>query len=208
MSAFTHFPTASITKVLLSTAGALVVTFAAFVFMDKLISQEQIRVSTTPEVIDLSFFVNKQDSAPQPMQKLPPPPTLKPQPPKAIERTSVAAIDIGLIFTPTLSLGPINHAPPILSQQDTGATAIVRSEPKYPIAAARDGIEGWVQLNFTISSHGQVINATVVNAEPKRIFNKEALRAITRWKYRPKIVNGQAIAQPNQNVVLEFKLNQ
>jgi protein TonB len=208
MSAIVYKPTPSIAKAIFCTAGAFIITFAAFVFMDQLIRQEQIKISTAPEVIDLSLFVNKEDSEIKVKKVLPPPPTPKAQPPRAIENSSTTPVDTAFTFSPTLNVGEIGHAPPILSPQDTEATAIIRSEPKYPIFAAREGIEGWVQLLFTITPDGQVTNASVVNAQPKRIFNKEALRAIKRWKYRPKIVNGQAVTQPNQNVVLEFKLSQ
>lgn len=208
MSAIVYSPPPPIAKVVVSAAGALLVTFAAFVFMDQLISQDQVKAPIVPKVIDLALFVNKEDSEVKIKNILPPPPAPKVQPPRPIEGTSTAPVDTAFTFTSPLNIGEIKHAPPILSPQDTEATAIVRSEPKYPITAARQGIEGWVQLHFTIAPNGQVTHATVVNAQPKRIFNKQALRAIKRWKYRPKIVDGQAIAQPNQNVVLEFKLSQ
>jgi protein TonB len=83
----------------------------------------------------------------------------------------------------------------------------VRINPKYPTTAARDGIEGWVQLSFNISPTGEVIDAVVLNAEPKRIFNREALRAIKRWKYRPKVIEGVAQLQTDQTVQLDFKLD-
>jgi len=52
-----------------------------------------------------------------------------------------------------------------------------------------------------------VIDATVVNAEPKRIFDREALRAIKRWKYRPKVIEGVAQLQTGQTVQLDLKLD-
>ena len=88
------------------------------------------------------------------------------------------------------------------------ATPLVRITPKYPIAAARDGKEGWVQIGFTISEIGTVISPYIINSEPKRIFDKEALRALRKWKYKPKMVEGKAIAQTGQSIQLDFKMAQ
>jgi protein TonB len=92
--------------------------------------------------------------------------------------------------------------------RDGDATPIVRIEPKYPIEAARDGKEGWVQLRFTINELGGVDDVEVIDAEPKRIFDREAIRALRKWKYRPKVEDGKPVRQPGIQVQLDFKLNQ
>jgi len=47
----------------------------------------------------------------------------------------------------------------------------------------------------------------VVDAEPKRVFDREAIRALKRWKYSPKIENGQALKQTGIMVQLDFNLD-
>ena len=91
--------------------------------------------------------------------------------------------------------------------RDGDATPIVRIEPKYPIQAARDGKEGYVILSFTINKIGGVEDVTVLEAQPKRVFNKEAKRALRKWKYKPKVVDGKAMKQPGLTVQLDFKMN-
>ena len=61
-------------------------------------------------------------------------------------------------------------------------------------------------MKFTVTENGSVSDATVVDAAPKRIFNRAALRAIKKWKYKPKIVNGKPVRQPNQKTKLDFTL--
>jgi protein TonB len=94
-----------------------------------------------------------------------------------------------------------------LMVRDGEATPIVRINPRYPPAAARDGIQGWVQLRFTIDETGGVTDVEVIDSEPRRVFDQEARRALLRWKYKPKVVDGKAVRQPGQTVQLDFTLD-
>ena len=59
----------------------------------------------------------------------------------------------------------------------------VRIEPKYPIQAARDRVEGSVVLKFNITPSGSVSNISVVKAIPENVFNKVATTALAQWQY-------------------------
>jgi protein TonB len=61
-------------------------------------------------------------------------------------------------------------------------------------------------MSFTIDETGQPTDIEVLEAEPKRVFEREAIRALRNWKYQPKLVDGKAVTQPGQSVKLEFKL--
>jgi protein TonB len=89
---------------------------------------------------------------------------------------------------------------------NTSAVPLIRIEPQYPVKAARAGTEGWVQMKFDITPQGTVENVEVVKSQPRRIFNQAAKRALLKWKYRPKIIEGKPVAQPQQYVQLDFKL--
>ncbi len=83
---------------------------------------------------------------------------------------------------------------------------IVRIEPQYPREALLKGIEGWVRLRFIIREDGTVDKPQVVDANPKRLFNRAAMRAILRWKFKPRIVDGQAVSREAEQVI-DFKLD-
>ena len=66
-------------------------------------------------------------------------------------------------------------------------------------------IEGWVKVEFTIQTDGSVDNAVVVSSEPENIFDDAALTAISKWKFKEKMVNGVAVPQRAVQR-LQFKL--
>jgi periplasmic protein TonB len=87
----------------------------------------------------------------------------------------------------------------------SGVVPLVRVPPKYPARAADRHIEGWVKVEFTIQTDGSVENAVVVSSEPENIFDDAALTAISKWKFKEKIVNSVAVTQRAVQR-LQFKL--
>jgi protein TonB len=57
--------------------------------------------------------------------------------------------------------------------------------PQYPRQAARLRRAGSVEVEFTVGTDGTVTSSRVVNASPPRIFDREALQAIDRWRFQP-----------------------
>src|SRR5262249_35021209 len=57
--------------------------------------------------------------------------------------------------------------------------------PRYPQDAATKGIEGWVDVSFGVSGSGDVVDARVDDAQPRRQFDRAALTAVRQWKYQP-----------------------
>jgi protein TonB len=89
---------------------------------------------------------------------------------------------------------------------DTAAVPLVRIEPRYPRRAQARGIEGWVRVMFTISPTGTVDDARIIAAEPERVFDAAALRAVAKWKYKPRIVEGRPVAREDVEVTLRFEI--
>ena len=84
---------------------------------------------------------------------------------------------------------------------------IKRIPPRYPLAMARAGGEGWVQVSFVIGKDGSVIDPIVEDSSGTRGFETAALRAIKKWQYSPAMVAGEAIEQCQNKVQLDFKLD-
>jgi protein TonB len=91
---------------------------------------------------------------------------------------------------------------------DRDVIPLVRINPDYPPRALSRGLEGWVQVRFTITATGTVKDAVVVNAEPRNIFDDAALKAIARWRYNPKVESGVAVERVGVQTIIRFQLEQ
>lgn len=189
------------------------VTFGLFAFMSFLVnlggerhvkSEPSGPILINPDREDTKTADNKTT------KPKPPPPPNAPPPPSPVE-PDVNDADTGMAFEiDSVDVSSVNSGMEGPGQgliQDGDATPVVRIEPRYPIKAARDGKEGYVVLSFTINEIGGVENVKVIEAKPKRLFDKEARRALKRWKYKPKMVDGKGQKVPNQSVRLDFTLD-
>lgn len=189
------------------------VTFALFVFMAFLVSGGAKRADTKTESPVIEISMDKQDTKAQEKPRVKPkPPTPPEQPPlpdtpppdSSSDIDTNMAFNMGGVASSGVSTGfKLGN----MMTRDGDATPIVRIEPQWPIKALRDGKEGWVQLSFTINELGGTENIKVIKAEPKRLFNKAAKRALKKWKYKPKIVDGKALKQPGMKVQIDFNLD-
>ncbi len=91
---------------------------------------------------------------------------------------------------------------------DTDVIPLVRIAPEYPPRALSRGLEGWVQVQFTITATGAVKDAVVVASDPPRIFDEAALRSIARWRYNPKVEGGVAVERIGVQTVIRFLLEE
>jgi TonB family protein len=67
--------------------------------------------------------------------------------------------------------------------------------PQYPESARKRGIEGWVELAFTVMPNGTVDDVEVRNASPADVFDESAIRAVRQWRFEPVVRNGEKVQQ-------------
>ena len=124
------------------------------------------------------------------------------------------ALSAGGIDNNVASLSPIVDARGAMSRMtmtagsDRDVIPLVRINPDYPQRALQRGLEGWVQVQFTITPTGTVKDPIVVDAMPKSVFDDAALKAIARWRYNPKVENGVAVERVGVQTRIVFQLEQ
>lgn len=78
----------------------------------------------------------------------------------------------------------------------TAVSALKRSKyvaPKYPRAAQRRNLSGWVDIVFTVDRGGLVKDVEIRNSEPGETFVASAKKAVEKWEFEPVIENGEVI---------------
>lgn len=207
------------TRYLPAFGTAILVTISLFYLMQYLISGKHSLLATSQggNTFDI-IRLNRAEDIVTKQRQLPEPPKEPVAPAKPL-KLAKAASDTQIV-TPSLNL-PLPDLPSLQLQRDvlTGVTAeiatpqenseviaLLKVEPDYPRKAAIEGIEGWVKLRFTVLEDGSVANIVVIDSKPRRMFEKSAIRAIKRWKFKPRMVNGKAVQQTAIQII-SFELN-
>jgi protein TonB len=83
---------------------------------------------------------------------------------------------------------------------------IVKVNPQYPRRAQTRGIEGYVLLEYIVTKTGAVRDPVVIEAKPPGIFNRAAINAALKYKYKPKVVNGEPIDVAGVKTRITFEM--
>ena len=75
---------------------------------------------------------------------------------------------------------------------------LVKVAPRCPPEAALAGTNGEVLLNLLVNASGRVEKIRLLRANPPRVFNREATKAVRRWQFKPKTIDGIAVEQQGE----------
>jgi len=191
---------------------AVVMTFLLLWGMQALIVGGNKAMTEAPRGNVLDFIrlkkdeqVLKKERKPQKPDKPkePPPPMVAPQmqqnnPNSEALISSFAAdiqIDAGLSGGLSLDSGDGDYLP------------IVKVAPIYPRRAQARGIAGYVIVEFTVTKNGSVKDPVVVEANPESLFDRAAMDAVLKFKYKPRVVDGEAMAVAGVQNKITFQID-
>lgn len=203
-------------RLIVSIVPAGLVTLGLFVAMITFISTANNELEDDSERYMLDFVRLEQDETvqtrerkpekpPQPEQRPPDPATPRLENPQMND----APADLS---SPPLALDPaLNSGLDIstgfgLSASDGDYLPIVKVQPIYPRRALSRGIEGYVILEFTVTRTGAVKDPVIVESVPPNVFDDAAIRAALKFKYKPKVVNGESVDVAGVQNRITFRL--
>ncbi|MDX1751156.1 MAG: TonB family protein [Methylophaga sp.] len=208
---------------------AILVNYGLFTLMKEMTTSDSSLYRDDNEMLVLDFVRLKQEETqpetikreipkkpPPPEEPPPPTPTTAPkmtQPDVQQPQMDMPKIDIPLNIAGQPYLGDFSAEPapapsptPVQGpQMDDEVVPLVRIPPNYPRVAQRRGIEGVVTVVFTITRDGRVKDPEVVSASPENVFDNAAKTAILKWKFKPKVVDGEPVER-RATQEIEFKL--
>jgi protein TonB len=198
-----------LSRLTLTLVFGLAFSGAMFWLLWTLISQP-INVEEMLEATRIEFSRMRRDTEAQTkrderVEREPPPPA--PEMPRMQFTTGAVGNNIARL-NPNIDTAGALSKMNLQAGSDTDVIPLVRIAPEYPPRALRRGVEGWVQVQFTITATGAVKDAVVVAADPPGLFDEAALRSIARWRYNPKVEGGVAVERVGVQTVIRFVLEQ
>ncbi|MFT6776563.1 MAG: protein TonB [Paraglaciecola sp.] len=203
--------TQTLSRLVIAILLAAFVTLGLFFLMQSLIQSGGSALTDAPKGSVLDFVrvkkeeaVQKKDRKPKkpPKPKEPPPDMAPPQMDAPSPQSATSGMNFGADVAADISLdGGL-----ALASGDGEFLPIVRVAAVYPRRALQRGIEGYVDVEFTVSKLGSVTNPVVTQASPAGIFDQAALDATLKYKYKPRVVNGQPMEVSGVEVRVKFEL--
>jgi protein TonB len=202
----------TVSRYIVGMALAIITTIGLLWGMQALIAGGSEVMSEPPRGNVLDFIrlkkeqqVVKKERKPQKPAKPKIPPPAMAQPKMAQANPNAQAINSS--FSADIALDSGLSGGLSLDSGDGDYLPIVKVAPIYPRRAQARGIEGFVIVEFTVTKTGSVRDAFVVSAEPENIFNRAALDAALKFKYKPRVVDGVAMAVAGVQNKISFAID-
>ena len=184
----------NLAKLPLVILAALIVNVLLFTAIEFMVGKNQIRLSDVTD-FDISNFIRVAEQPREVSSRRDPKAPQKPQQElqQDITRLSASASTVGDIsFAVEMPEIEIDMGGSIQIAREL--TPLVRIPADYPIAALSRGIEGFVEMRFTVTETGAVADPEILRSQPPGVFDRSARRAVLKWKYQPQMVDGQPTA--------------
>ena len=148
--------------------------------------------------------LNTEDFQPE---KPPPPPEVPPEtPPQEMDSVDPNAPTIN-VAPPSVSAETNIGGPGGMNIAEGDYLPIVRVAPVYPARALSRGLEGYVDLEFTVTTAGTVRDPVVIFSTSS-LFERAATRAVLKFKYKPRVVDGVPVDVPGVKTRITFKIEE
>lgn len=202
-------------KLILAFLCSIIVTGSLFAVMSGMVSSDGAQNNNQGEQTVIDFIRLKQDSdsrVKKREKKEPPKPKKPPMPPEQTAQQNTPMKQIAMRMpniTPDLSLANkslLGDAQIGMGFGDGDVIPLVRMPAQYPSKAKRRNIEGFVKARLEVNVSGTVDSVEIIDAKPRGVFERSAIRALYKYKFKPQIIDGKPQPQ-TVTQTLEYTLD-
>ncbi|MBE1299943.1 MAG: TonB family protein [Alteromonadaceae bacterium] len=199
-------------RVLIALILSAGITLVLFYIMQSFIQAGGSALTDPPRGSVLDFVRVKQEEVVEQKERKPrkPPPPKEPPPQMdqpQLDAASPNSDGAGVDFSSDVTADVALDGGLALESGDGEYLPIVRVAPVYPRRALQRGLEGYVIVEFTVSKQGAVKDPIVVEANPPGIFDRAALDAALKFKYKPRVVNGEPMEVSGIQTRISFEID-
>ncbi len=186
-------------RLLISLVFAVVTAAALLTLMQVLIETGKSAITDTQAVYFTDFVripkeepLQKKDRKVERPQSVEQPPQFKPDESRFLDDPGSNVVSVAAPSVEMDSAGLELSGMTGMAVSDGDYLPIVKVQPIYPRAAIQKGMEGYVLLRFTVTTTGGVKDPVVVESSHP-VFERSAIQAALKFKYRPRVVDGAPI---------------
>ena len=190
--------------------ASAVVTVVLLYIMQSVIAFDEVVLNKAPKV-QIDFFRQVEDKQVEPKKpEMDPPPQVELPPLTPLQLVPDSpdgqSVDDGWDIEPHNS--DLDDLSAGTWDRDGEYMPFFKPEPEYPTIALQRNLEGYVIVQFDVTEEGTVENPVVIEAKPPGIFDSSAKRAASKFRYKPKILNGQPVRVTGVKNRIKYQLEE
>ncbi len=117
-------------------------------------------------------------------------------------------MDVDIVNTAPQASVDVEISSSGMSSGDGEYLPIVKVAPIYPRRAQTRGITGYCIVEYTVTKSGSIRDPKPVDCQPSGVFESASVKAATKFKYKPRVVDGEAIEVAGVQNKFTYELEQ
>ena len=194
-------------RIALPTINAILITLALLYAMFLLVNIVEPELMPKQATAIVDFVYSPEDEVVKTKIKKPELPKEAEIPPQIIV-DNVIIDDVVDTSTQWLGEDQFGHTKQVLTAIENSQLILaIGYPPQYPASAVSRGIEGYAVVGFSVDSTGSVYDAFIIESEPGNTFDRVSLKAIMKFKYKARKVDGQTVNTDGQRYMFSYKMD-
>jgi len=196
------------TRMIIAALFAIPVALGLFAIMNSLIDTEFVQPDVKNRKVadivkpDEEIEVNTKQEKPEKVEDPEePPPEMQP-----LEFDM--DMDVNVVNTAPTSSVDLDISSSGMSSGDGEYLPIVKVAPIYPRRAQSRGISGYCIVEYVVTKTGSIRDPKPVDCQPSGVFESASVKASLKFKYKPRVVDGEAIEVAGVQNKFTYELEQ
>lgn len=188
-----------------SAVVAATVTLGLFFLMVLLIATGDYKIPEDADRRNIKMVKVDREEDVQRKERVERPPEQEKPPELEIPQVSASSLN-KTVFNFDLPTGKQNIQGAGINVGDGEYLPIVKVNAIYPQRASARGLEGYVIVQYTVTTQGTTRDVIVIDADPPGVFNRAAIASAQKYKYKPRIINGTPVEVTGVKTRITFEL--
>jgi periplasmic protein TonB len=198
---------------LLFAVPALLVTASLFILMTSILHHDDYHDDDQSKILAADFLMPERKIETMRQIEKPDKPEFKAEPQLQLPEIALLNNQLSVSKIPSFKLPrmeanvKINMSLPQPSG-DSDYMPVLMVIPIYPPRAEKRNQEGYVIVEYTVTRSGEVRDVKVIESKPKYVFDRAAIEAARKFKYKPRKVDGEPVEVPGVRKEFTFRLKE